>query len=267
MADLNFKSIFNRSQIKPNINYKFFENKKILVTGSSGSIGTEIIKKLKKHTKYITRADLNIDITKQKNISKLKKTKFDLAFHLAADKRADYAEVHPSKVTMLNIISTTNIAKLNVKKIILGSTCKAANPITSYGASKLICERIVLNKGGNVARFVNVFDTSSSVTKIWEKIPNKNKIPVTPCKRFFITLNEAVDLLLFTATMPRGRYSFRNLKKVHMKVVAKKIYPKRKLSQMNLRFGDRPIETLIGKTEKVLNINKEIIKIIDCWGV
>ena len=50
---------------------------------------------------------------------------------------------------MLNIISTTNIAKLNVKKIILGSTCKAANPITSYGASKLICERIVLNKGGN----------------------------------------------------------------------------------------------------------------------
>ena len=168
---------------------------------------------------------------------------------------------------MLNIISTTNIAKLNVKKIILGSTCKAANPITSYGASKLICERIVLNKGGNVARFVNVFDTSSSVTKIWGKIPNKNKIPVTPCKRFFITLNEAVDLLLFTATMPTGRYSFRNLKKYNERCCKKKIYPKRKLSQMKLRFGDRPIETLIGKTEKVLNINKEIIKIVDCWGV
>ena len=67
--------------------------------------------------------------------------------------------------------------------------------------------------------------------------------------------------------MPTGRYSFRNLKKVHMRDVAKKIYPKRKLSQMKLRFGDRPIETLIGKTEKVLNINKEIIKIVDCWGV
>ena len=174
--------------------------------------------------------------------------------------------MHPSKVTMLNILSTTNITKLNVKKIILGSTCKAANPITSYGASKLICERIVLNKGGNVARFVNVFDTSSSVTKIWGKINPKNKIPVTPCKRFFITLNEAVDLLLFTASMTNGRYSYRNLKKIHMKEVAKKIYPKRKLTNMKLRFGDRPVETLIGKTEKVSNINKDIIQIVDCWG-
>ena len=44
MSKLNFKNIFNRSQIKPNINFKIFSNKKILVTGSSGSIGTEIIK-------------------------------------------------------------------------------------------------------------------------------------------------------------------------------------------------------------------------------
>ena len=105
MNNLNFKNIFERSQIKPNINYKIFENKKILVTGSSGSIGTEIIKKLKKYTKHITRADLNFDVTKKKNISKLKKINFDFAFHLAADKRADYAEVNPSNVTLLNIIN------------------------------------------------------------------------------------------------------------------------------------------------------------------
>ena len=131
MSKLNFKNIFNRQQIKPNIKFKILSNKKILVTGSSGSIGTEIIKKLKKYTSQITRADINIDITKKQNISKLKKTKFDFAFHLAADKRADYAEVNPSNVTMLNILSTTNVTKLNVKKIILGSTCKAANPISS----------------------------------------------------------------------------------------------------------------------------------------
>ena len=51
-----------------------------------------------------------------------------------------------------------------------------------------------------------------------------------------------------------------------MKEVAKRIYPKRKITNMKIRFGDRPIETLIGKTEKIQNINKEIIKIIDCWG-
>ncbi len=267
MKKLNFKDIFNREYFKLKINYKIFSNKKILVTGSSGSIGTQIIKKLKKYTKHITRADLNFDVTKKKNITKLKKTNFDFAFHLAADKRADFAELNPSEVTMLNIISTTNVAKLNVKKIILGSTCKAANPITSYGASKLICERIVLNRGGNVARFVNVFDTSSSVTKIWERINSNKLIPVTPCKRYFITLNEAVDLLLYAASMPKGRYAFRNLKKTHMRDVAKKIYPKRKIKNIKLRFGDRPVETLIGKTEKIKNINKEIIKIVDCWGI
>ena len=266
MNKINFKKIFNRDFIKPNIDFSFFYNKSILVTGSSGSIGTEIIKKLNKYTKNITRADINLDITKNSNIAKLKTKKFDFAFHLAADKRADFAEQHPDSVSMLNILSTSNITKLNIKKIILGSTCKAANPITSYGASKLICERIILNKSGNVARFVNVFDTSFSVTKIWSKINKKEKIPVTPCKRFFITLDEAVNLLLFTATMPTGRYSFRNLKTIHMKEVAKKIYPKRKIKSMKLRFGDRPIETLIGKTEKVINVNKQIIRIIDCWG-
>ena len=146
-------------------------------------------------------------------------------------------------------------------------TCKAADPITSYGASKLICERIVLNEKGNVARFVNVFDTSLSVTKIWGKINRKSKIPVTNCKRYFITLAEAVDLLLFTGLMPTGRYSYRNLKRYSMKKVAKKIYPKRKISTMKLRFGDRPVETLIALTEKRKIINKDIIQIIDCWNI
>ena len=73
MNKLNFKHIFNRNFIKPNINFKLFVNKSILVTGSSGSIGTEIIKKLKKYTKNITRADINVDITKNSNIIKLKK--------------------------------------------------------------------------------------------------------------------------------------------------------------------------------------------------
>ncbi len=75
MKKLNFKNIFNRDVIKPNIDFRFFFNKNILVTGSSGSIGTEIIKKLKKYTKKITRADLNLDVTKNSNIKKLKKKK------------------------------------------------------------------------------------------------------------------------------------------------------------------------------------------------
>jgi FlaA1/EpsC-like NDP-sugar epimerase len=130
----------------------------------------------------------------------------------------------------------------------------------------LICERIVLNNNGNVARFVNVFDSSSSVTKIWKKINRKNSIPVTNCKRYFINLDEAVNLLLFTGLMPKGRYAYRNLKRYSMRKVANKIYPGRKISIMKLRFGDRLKETLVALTEKTRVINKNIIQIVDCWG-
>ena len=78
----NFKHIFNRNFIKPDINFKLFINKSILVTGSSGSIGTKIIKKLKKYTNNITEADINgsgfagnVDMTKKSSISKFKKKK------------------------------------------------------------------------------------------------------------------------------------------------------------------------------------------------
>ncbi len=264
---LNFEKIFQRKIINLKINFSEYKDKKILITGSNGSIGKKIIAKLKKHTKFITPVDIDFDISKKKNIDKLKKNRFDFAFHLAADKRADFAEANPSKVAKINVITTSNIVSLNIKKIILGSTCKAANPITSYGASKLICERIVLNQKGNVARFVNVFDTSSSVTKIWGKLDKKASIPVTNCKRYFITLEEAVDLLLYTGLMKTGRYAFKNLRRYLMKDIAKKIYPKRKISKIKLRFGDRPTETLIGLTERGKIINKDIIQIIDCWNI
>ena len=82
MNKLNFKHVFNRNFIKPDINFKIFTNKSILVTGSSGSIGTKIIKKLERYTKNITGADINgsgfagnIDMTKKSSISKFKKKK------------------------------------------------------------------------------------------------------------------------------------------------------------------------------------------------
>ena len=45
------------------------------------------------------------------------------------------------------------------------------------------------------------------------------------------------------------------------------IYPKRKLSKMELRFGDRPVETLVGLTEKSKVVDKNIIQIFDCWKI
>ena len=162
MPNLNFNSVFRRNDINFDINFNIFKDKKILITGYKGSIGIRIYKILSKYTNKIIALDIEQDITILKNFNKIKKTNFDFIFHLAADKRATTGEELPAEVSMQNILSTRNVCRLKFKKIIFASTCKAADPITSYGASKLICERIILNSGGTVVRFVNVFDTSHS---------------------------------------------------------------------------------------------------------
>jgi FlaA1/EpsC-like NDP-sugar epimerase len=264
----SFEKIFNRSQINFNVNNKIFKNKRILITGAKGSIGRVLHAILKKSGAKIYALDIEFDITKSKNIKKLKKLYFDYIFHLAADKRATVAEKYPHEISELNIISTRNIVKLKFQKLIFSSTCKAANPITSYGASKLICERIVLNARGTVVRFVNVFDSNFSVTRIWKSLLKKyKKIPVTNCKRYFMKLRESVDLMLKVAELEPHRYCVSNLKLYSMKNIAKKIYPKAKLENIPLRFGDRPVEQLVGTYEKKIKATRDISRIVDCWNV
>src|SRR4051812_30487877 len=94
----------------------------------------------------------------------------DAAVHLAAHKFAGMGEELPEEVAHLNIVGTGNVVRA-VPKVVLASTCKAAAPITCYGASKLIAERIVLNAGGTVVRLVNVLGSSGSVTQIWDALP------------------------------------------------------------------------------------------------
>ena len=266
MPNLNFNSVFRRNDINFDLNFNIFKDKKILITGYKGSIGIRIYKILSKYTNKIIALDIEQDITILKNFNKIKKTNFDFIFHLAADKRATTGEELPAEVSMQNILSTRNVCRLKFKKIIFASTCKAADPITSYGASKLICERIILNSGGTVVRFVNVFDTSHSVTKIWKKNLKQNFIKVTDCKRYFIKLHEAVNLLLHSAELKPGRYYLRKLKLFHMKQIAKKVFPDKKIKMIPLRFGDRPTEKIFGKYEKIKFVNKNINQIIDVWG-
>ena len=100
----------------------------VILSSPSGAGKTTLVKK--------------ISLRNNKNFSNIKKTYFDLIFHLAADKRATTGEELPAEVSMQNILSTRNVCRLKFKKIIFASTCKAADPITSYGASKLILSLI-----------------------------------------------------------------------------------------------------------------------------
>jgi FlaA1/EpsC-like NDP-sugar epimerase len=114
-------------------------------------------------------------------------------YHLAGAKHAPEGEQHPAMVARVNTIGTDNIVRAACgAKVILASTCKAGDPETAYGASKLIAERIVLNAGGVVVRFFNVRETAGNVFRLWEQIPFPQPIPYTDCWRYFISSTGAL---------------------------------------------------------------------------
>jgi FlaA1/EpsC-like NDP-sugar epimerase len=174
-----------------------------------------------------------------------------IVFHLAAAKHAPDGEVNPLAVAETNVIGTANVLDdFPRAKVVLTSTCKAADPETAYGASKLIAERMVLNAGGTVARLYNVTEASGNVLEYWASLPPDEPLPVTPCLRYFISMEQAVDLVLRCAVLPTGRYSIDPGWQRAMESVAREHYPGRALRFIYPRRGDRLQEPLIARSER-----------------
>ena len=175
----------------------------------------------------------------------------DLVYHLAASKDAPEGEIDPRDVLLTNAVGTLHILdRWPQAKVVLASTCKACDPETAYGSTKLVAERLVLNAGGWVARFHNVTDTAGNVFEKWASLPADAPIPWTNCHRYFITAQNAVDLLLEVTKHPPGRYLFFPGHRRHMLHVAKFHYPDRDLVQIPRRRGDRISEPLVALNEQ-----------------
>ncbi len=108
---------------------------------------------------------------------------------------------------------------------------------------------MTLNAGGTVARFYNVPESSGNVFRIWEAIPEPDPIPVAPCVRYFISLADAVALILWAAVLPSGRYAVAPGRPLRMDQVAEDLYPGRARIQMAPRRGDRMAEPLHARSE------------------
>ena len=164
----------------------------------------------------------------------------DVIFHLAAAKHAPVGEVEPYETAHLNIEGTQNILRAaRGARVVLASTCKAINPETAYGASKLIAERMVLNAGHSVARFYNIRESAGNVFEIWDAIPEDEQIPVTDCVRYFLFKDEALSLLLYAATAQPGLYTFKADHPQVMQKIAERLYGRDRVELVTRRRGDR----------------------------
>lgn len=243
---------------------KYYEGRRILITGANGSLGNAFSNFVKK---YDVKCDLiltdidgegynQVDVTSQYFLTTaVMKTKPNFIFHFAADKHAPKGEDSPERAIEINLRGTENIisaARNFNSKIILASTCKANNPETVYGATKLIADRLISNSGHIVARYYNVVETSGNVFEIWKNTDPKDHY-TTPCQRYFITLNEALALTLFSGMQRIGRHTINPGEIQFMPDVYMRLYKAAPVI-MEKRRGDREIELRKSTSEEIVSV-------------
>lgn len=230
--------------------------KVILVTGANGSIGLALRKRLP----YAVFTDIeDIDVTDSESIAKYAHIHFDCIINLAGAKHAPEGETNPEETLRINTLGVLNLIRAFPNtKIIQASTCKACNPETVYGASKLISERIVLNAGGVVARFYNVIQTSGNVFEIWQNQDESERVAYE-AERYFITIEEVCGLIVHCITLPTGRYIVPSIKRS----ITKDIAPVFNINKFNeRRKGDRYAELHHSTSEVTEQVFTHIHRVI-----
>jgi FlaA1/EpsC-like NDP-sugar epimerase len=237
----------------------------ILVTGALGSIGEALCERLRGKGYTVFAKDVNdMDVRNPRRVNEaMCALQPNVVFHLAGAKHAPNGEEDPYGVAMTNTIGTANVLDFAPKDcvVVVASTCKAANPETAYGASKLIAERMALNAGQRVARFYNVVESAENVFETWAAVPSDEPISVTACERYFISLDEALSLLIYAAAAPSGRYTVQPGQVRRMPNVALALYPGRQMTLIERRRGDRMREPLYADHERTHAIDHPFIKI------
>jgi FlaA1/EpsC-like NDP-sugar epimerase len=217
-------------------------NKKVLVTGAAGSIGSGIVRQLALYQplKIIlldqaesqlyeleqelkqSKPDLIFDIVigDVSNAIRMNRLyefyKPEIVFHAAAYKHVPLMEDNPSEAVYTNILGTKNLVDLslkhNVEKFVLISTDKAVNPTNVMGASKRIAEIYAQNSSNNQTKFIttrfgNVLGSNGSVIPLFKRqIEQGGPITITDKRvtRFFMTIPEACQLVLEAGAMGNG---------------------------------------------------------------
>ena len=150
-------------------------------------------------------------------------THCDVVFHCAAYKHVPLMEENPVAAIANNVFGTKNLLdasiKHNVQRFVLISTDKAVEPVSVYGVSKMLCEKLVLDAAKKAhagsdfmfVRFGNVLGSRGSILPLFmEQI--KNGGPVTVTSRdmvlYFMTIPEACSLVLQTGGVGKNSESY-----------------------------------------------------------
>ncbi len=189
----------------------------------------------------------------------------DVVIHAAAMKQVPACEYNPFEAVQTNVMGTQNVVNAaidsGVTRVIALSTDKAVNPANLYGATKLCAEKIVVQGNSYAAqsgtrlscvRYGNVVGSRGSVVPLFRKQRTEGHLTITDERmtRFWITLPQAVDLVLFALDQARGGEIF--IPKIpSMKVVdlAEAMAPGCPRKVVGIRPGEKLHEILLTADE------------------
>lgn len=208
-----------------------FVNKTLLITGGTGSFGNAVLQRfldsdLREIRIFSRDEKKQDDMRKKYNSPKLKfyigdvrdpqavmnaVRGVDYIYHAAALKQVPSCEFHPLEAVKTNVLGTENVLEAAIqccaKRVVVLSTDKAVYPINAMGISKAMMEKVAVAKSRsstktviNVTRYGNVMASRGSVIPLFvDQIRSGKPITITDpnMTRFMMTLDDAVDLVLF----------------------------------------------------------------------
>ena len=212
-----------------------FAGRRVLVTGAGGSIGSEIVRQVaragaaevlmvERGENALYKIDYEMkrtgrcvplmadvaDEEKMRGIFAARKP--EIVLHAAAYKHVPMVEMNPEEGFRNNTTATGSLVKIakaaGVARFVFISTDKAVHPKSVMGRTKREAEKLVLAEGYTAVRFGNVFGSSGSVVELWrEQIAAGGPVTVTDRRmtRYFMSVQEAVSLVLEAASLPGGR--------------------------------------------------------------
>ena len=264
-----------------------FNNKNILITGGTGSFGSEFVRYMlnnynpkrlivfsrdemkqwemaKKFTDYTCLRFFIGDVREKDRLHRAL-TNVDFVVHAAATKIVPTAEYNPFECVKTNVIGAMNLIDAaidqKVSKVIALSTDKASSPINLYGATKLASDKLFTASNAyagehgtkfSVVRYGNVANSRGSVIPLFKEQSKSGNVTITDYSmtRFLISLNEAIETVNFAFKEMEGSEIFvRKIPSIKIFELAKCIAPNANLTEIGIRPGEKMHEQLISVDE------------------
>lgn len=274
-----------------------FKDKVLLITGGTGSFGNAVLRRFldsdireirifsrdekkqddMRHRFQNPKIKFYIGNVRNRESVDIAMAGADYVFSAAALKQVPSCEFFPMEAVRTNIEGTNNVLlsaiEHKVKKVVVLSTDKAAYPINAMGISKAMMERVAIAKARELGdgaetvicctRYGNVMASRGSVIPLWvDQMMEGLPITITDpnMTRFMITLDDAIDLVLFAFTHGHNGDMFVQkapaatlntlvtaLKEIYAEVVPK--YGETEVKVIGTRHGEKQYETLVTREE------------------